>query len=362
MSPIAARTVIALTLLLASATTTTAWEFQQMATTASYDLSNADPCWQRGDVNADGQIVADELPRSPATFEQPFGTASSRNTAFLPLATPTGSLSVLDFVEVVTFNFPEFGIILDDNGDVIATFVDLDDLHPFRLRTGRMISHSYDEETGTRTDVYRLADWHDHSTWQRVAVGRELTFHDSSTRAGDALLQNATWEFGGHAIQDFSLARLKFYLNDVHEVDFDSKARNQLLGPYAGGRYSISHRRWSLDCRAIATVAYGLLDAVQGAGLEPAADPQGLNTPIFVSPFRKVQSYSERRWVPLLEMDAMLRYQAARSWTVFTGVSLFEQGEVLRASNDTLTEREPSAPADASRRSSTWFAGVEWRR
>jgi hypothetical protein len=249
----AARTVLALTLLLASATTTTAWEFQQMATTASYDLSNADPCWQRGDVNADGQIVADELLRSPAKFEQPFGTASSRNTAFLPLATPTGSLAFLDFIE--TIRWLDFAPVLlfSPDGEVIATFVDYDDLHTFRLPTGKKISHSYDEATGTRTDVYRLADWHNHSTWQRVAIGTELAFHDSSTLAGEVLIQNATWEFGGHAVQDFSLARLKIYVLNNYETDFDSKARNQILGPYAGGRYSISHRRWSLDCRAAAT-------------------------------------------------------------------------------------------------------------
>jgi hypothetical protein len=109
-------------------------------------------------------------------------------------------------------------------------------------------------------------------------------------------------------------------------------------------------------------LGYGLLEALQGAGYEPPALAPALNRPIFFEQFREEQTYSERRWVPLLELDAMLRYQASRSWTAFAGLSLFEQGEVLRASNDSATATQPSAPADASRRSSTWFAGVEWRR
>jgi hypothetical protein len=213
-----------------------------------------------------------------------------------------------------------FGVVLGDiNGDgtidddeVVATFVDFDDLHRFNVRFDRLFTRNTTELQG-----FELMRTHELDNSYLPVKERRNRFAIGYGGRFFRIRDNFGWEG----------------LGDMFGRSFThTSAENQIVGPQIRAKWTHQRGRFGFDLDGRFTAGYNIQDLGQTGGIGEALNPGGLNSPLFAQPTYFDYGQSENFFSPLAEMRVEGSYQLTSAFALKLGYTATFVDNISRAS------------------------------
>jgi hypothetical protein len=217
-------------------------------------------------------------------------------------------------------NIAGFGLLLADiNGDgtidddeVVATFVDFDDLHRFNVRFDRLFTRNTTELQG-----FELMRTHELDNSYLPVKERRNRFAIGYGGRFFRIRDNFGWEG----------------LGDMFGRSFThTSAENQIVGPQIRAKWTHQRGRFGFDLDGRFTAGYNIQDLGQTGGIGEALNPGGLNSPLFAQPTYFDYGQSENFFSPLAEMRVEGSYQLTSAFALKLGYTATFVDNISRAS------------------------------
>ncbi|MCH7751703.1 MAG: BBP7 family outer membrane beta-barrel protein [Planctomycetes bacterium] len=203
-------------------------------------------------------------------------------------------------------------VVITVGGNVVATFVDFDDLHRFNIRFDTFEVRNVTETQGIEImRTHRLTNRHKMTKHQGnnldIAYGvRFLRLRDSFFFEGNGGLLGRTFA--------------------------ETSAENQIVGPQIRAKWSRQRGRWNLGVDGRFLFGYNVQDLDQVGAIGELLIPGALNSSAIGQPTAFSYGRQENDFSPMAELRADLSYQVTSSITARLGYTGIFVDNITRAS------------------------------
>jgi hypothetical protein len=205
-----------------------------------------------------------------------------------------------------------FTIVVNADGDVIATGVDYGDLHLFNIAFERFDVRNLTQTDGvelmkTFTLDNRYLPVKRQGDVAEIGVGvRYLRLNDEFTFEGNGGILGRTYATTG--------------------------AENNIVGPQIRGRWSRQISRWNVGVDSRFVFGYNVQNQSQYGAIGEDLNPGGVNSPIYAQPHAVSYARQQNNFSPTVELRAEASYQITRALAARVGYTGIFVDNITRAS------------------------------